>query len=458
MLTGDDDGDVLSLLARGGVSAFVVKVAGAGVVFGTQVLLARLLGVADYGTYTYALAWVYLALLPAKLGQDTAILRFFAELAAEQQWSLLRGYMRWSSWLVLIGSAVVVAGFAVWVAWFRGENEPGLRDVLLWAALLIPVTGLMQLRSAGLRALGRVTAALIPLEILRPLGILIFVGGVAWGLHLAQASAALAMAANLAVTLAILLWQDRALRTRLPDTVVVAGTPAQRREWLVVGLPLMMMSGLHTVLTQTDMLMIGYRLGPEQAGVYAAASRTSLLVVFGVTAVSAIAAPLIARLYREGRTAELKMMTTWALRGILAVALPVSLVLALAGRTVLGLFGAEFVAGYPALLVLIVGRLASAAMGLAGFMMTMTGNERRAAALLAVAVIVNIVLNFVLISWLGIIGAALATALVKLGWNMALTRSIDRRLGIVWWRLLRGDYLAAPPPDTGFGSGRTDDE
>ena len=440
VLTGGD-GDVLSVLARGGMSALAVKVAGAGVVFAVQVVLARLLGVEAYGAYTYALAWAYLAVLPAKLGQDTASLRFVAELAAAEQWGLLRRYLRWSTRLVLGGSLVVAAGFVILVATQRARLDPELRDVLLLAALLVPVAGLMQLRSASLRAVGRISAALAPREIVRPIGILVVVIGVVLAARVAPATAALAMTANIVVTLAILFWLDRAARQTVPDVAVVAAAAGQTRGWLVVGLPLMMMSGLHTLLTQTDVLMIGYRLGPEAAGVYAAASRTSLLVLFGVTAVSAVAAPLIARLYAAGRLTELKVMTTWALRGILLVALPVALVLALSGRAVLGLFGAEFVAGYPALLVLVVGRLLSAAMGLAGFMMTMTGNERQAATSLFVAVIINVALNYVLISWLGIVGAALATALVKLGWNLALTRSINQRLGIVWWQLLRGCYL-----------------
>ncbi len=439
-LTGGE-GDVLSVLARGGMSALAVKVVGAGIVFGVQVALARLLGVESYGVYTYALAWAYLAVLPAKLGQDTASLRFVTELAAAQRWGLLRRYLRWSTRLVLSGSLVVVAGFLIWVATQRAGLDPELRNVLMLAALLVPVAGLMQLRSAGLRAVGRITAALAPREIVRPIGILIVVIGVVWGAGIAPATAELAMTANIVVTLAVLIWLDRAFRKRIPDVAVAAARTGQTRGWLVVGLPLMMMSGLHTLLTQTDVLMIGYRLGPESAGVYAAASRTSLLVLFGVTAVSAVAAPLIARLYAAGRLTELKVMTTWALRGILLVALPVALVLALSGRLVLGLFGTEFVAGYPALVVLVVGRLLSATMGLAGFMMTMTGNERQAATSLFVAVIINVALNYILISWLGIVGAALATALVKLGWNLALTRSINQRLGIVWWRLLCGSYL-----------------
>ena len=349
--------------------------------------------------------------------------------------------MRWSTRLVLGGSLVVAAGFVVLVVTRSARLDPELRDVLLLAALLVPVAGLMQLRSAGLRAIGRITAALAPREIVRPIGILVVVIGVVLVARVAPATAALAMAANIAVTVAILFWLDRAARQTVPAVAIVAASAGQTRGWWVVGLPLMMMSGLHTLLTQTDVLMIGYRLGPESAGVYAAASRTSLLVLFGVTAVSAVAAPLIARLYAAGRLTELKIMTTWALRGILLVALPVALVLALSGRAVLGLFGTEFVAGYPALLVLVVGRLLSAAMGLAGFMMTMTGNERQAATSLFVAVIINVALNYVLISWLGIIGAALATAVVKLGWNLALTRSINQRLGIVWWQLLRGCYL-----------------
>jgi len=42
-----------AILARGALGTFIVKVAGAGLLFGLHVMLARLLGVEQYGIYVY---------------------------------------------------------------------------------------------------------------------------------------------------------------------------------------------------------------------------------------------------------------------------------------------------------------------------------------------------------------------------------------------------------------------
>ena len=68
-----------AILARGASSALVVQVLGIGVAYFAQVVLARLLGDPKaYGDYTVPLIWMYLLVLPAKLGFDTAALRFVA--------------------------------------------------------------------------------------------------------------------------------------------------------------------------------------------------------------------------------------------------------------------------------------------------------------------------------------------------------------------------------------------
>ena len=59
--------------------------------------------------------------------------------------------------------------------------------------------------------------------------------------------------------------------------------------------------------------------------------------------------------------------------------------------------------------------------GAAGFLMTMTGQHREAARIFFAALVLNVILNLVLIPSFGAAGAASATAISKLAWNVALT-------------------------------------
>ncbi|TIM51531.1 MAG: lipopolysaccharide biosynthesis protein, partial [Mesorhizobium sp.] len=72
----------------------------------------------------------------------------------------------------------------------------------------------------------------------------------------------------------------------------------------------------------------------------------------------------------------------------------------------LSLFGAEFVAGYPLLFLLVFGVVARAAVGPCESLLTMSGNQNICAAVYAMTLAFNIGLNLVLIPLFGLWGAA----------------------------------------------------
>ena len=97
------------------------------------------------------------------------------------------------------------------------------------------------------------------------------------------------------------------------------------------------------------------------------------------------------------------------------------------GPFALRLFGPEFAAGYPALLVLARGRLAAVLLGPASDLLLMTGHHRRLGRVNLVFAVLNIALNLALIPWLGAAGAAVATATVTVSWS-AWLYGMARRL------------------------------
>ena len=76
----------------------------------------------------------------------------------------------------------------------------------------------------------------------------------------------------------------------------------------------------------------------------------------------------------------------------------------------LHLFGKSFTAGAPALLILAVGHLVNAATGPTGILLTMTGKQKWEVANTISMVAFNFLLNLVFIPTMGLIGAAIATA------------------------------------------------
>jgi len=186
----------------------------------------------------------------------------------------------------------------------------------------------------------------------------------------------------------------------------------------------------HMVLSQTDVALLGIYSGTTQAGIYAVMVRLSDLVVFGLTAANAIAAPMISEYYHAGRHFELQRTVRLAAYASFAFALLSGIGLILFSGLIIGFFGDEFVAGRTALFILLAGQLVSALTGPVGYLMSMTGHHNRMAMIQGIAAVLNLLLNVVLIPRYGMEGAAMATAVTLILWNVWMLIFVRRCLGI----------------------------
>lgn len=417
------------VLAKGATSSFAVKVLGAAVAFCTQILLARILGVTQYGIYIYALTWISVLALICQLGMNTSILRFVSSYKAKSEWGLLRGIFIRSVQYVLFAS-VAVGVTAAFVVWFLYDRIGREQSITFWIAfLLLPLLSLTGLRSAGLRAFKHVVKAALPDSLFRPM-LIAGLASISYVYFQQNLQATQVMVFNLIGTLAAFyiggLWLIKAMPKQIRHITPVYA----EQEWLKVSLPLFFISGMQLILHQIDILMIGAILDSEQVGIYSVASRITGLVVFGLSAVNSIAAPMISELYSTGRHQELQRTVTLAARGIFVFTLIASMSLAIMGEYVLGFFGDEFVIGYIPLIILLGGQAINAMSGSVGFLMIMTGHHNQAAMIIGGSAILNILMNAIFIPLYGIVGAAISTAATTALWNLMMLAYVWRRMDI----------------------------
>ena len=95
--------------------------------------------------------------------------------------------------------------------------------------------------------------------------------------------------------------------------------------------------------------------------------------------------------------------------------LPILIILFLLPEFLLSFFGAEFTIAKNTLLILLVGQVGNAMSGSVGYILQMTGNEKLFQNILTLALLLNIVLNFLLIPKYGIIGVAIASSMYVFG-------------------------------------------
>ena len=97
-----------------------------------------------------------------------------------------------------------------------------------------------------------------------------------------------------------------------------------------------------------------------------------------------------------------------------------------AGYPLLAIFGPDYVSGYTVLVVLGLGMVAKASVGPAGDLLVVLGHQRANFTVAAMSLALNVVLAVALIPSLGILGAAIGTAVSQAARALAL-RTLARR-------------------------------
>jgi O-antigen/teichoic acid export membrane protein len=186
---------------------------------------------------------------------------------------------------------------------------------------------------------------------------------------------------------------------------------------------------MQILINRTDVLLLGSYYNAQIVGVYSAASKVAMLASLPLMAMNAIIAPDVARLFARRDIEGLCRLTSTATLWVTCASFLMASFLWLFAEDVLGALGDEFTVGADILRIHIAGQLVNAAMGCVGFLMTMTGHERQASAIMAMAALLNVVANYLLIPVYGATGAAWATAGSIALWNIVMTIAVYRNLG-----------------------------
>jgi len=416
---------MVSSFARGVSLTFAIQVAGVCLAYSLNVLLARWMGVTEYGVYTYVFSWAMLLSTPAGLGLNTAVLRFIPEYRAGEKPGLLLGIARQSRRFTL-GAGILIAlvgcGVVALIA------SPAYTVTLMLGLWMVPLIALMYLYQGTSRALRRVVVAFTPPLVMRPL--LLIGGAFALFLVYGHVSSRQVLTVALISLLAIVLFQRLAIRRDLSSEAEDVRPERRSREWLGVAAPLLVSSGFGMLITQTGILMVGTIGSPEEVGLYSAALKTAMLIGFIIVAVNTFTAPMLASLHTQGRLDELQRLLSRAAHMMFWPSLGIALVMLGFSGLLLGLFGEEFIAARAAMAVLIVGQLVAAGAGTVGQLTDLTGYQRQGAWVRGWSALLTVLLSVVLIPYWGILGAAVAATGSLALKNVWLHRLATRNLGL----------------------------
>jgi O-antigen/teichoic acid export membrane protein len=417
-------------VALGGVTAFAIFVVSAGVTACSQLLIARLVGADTYGIYAYVIAWITILAYFSALGFDIALLRFLPAYQTKGAWGLARGVIRYAEQRALaVGILVILAGTSIIWIWSR-HFTPELRNTFLVGFILVPIWALLWIRCSVVRGFGGVALALVPDKIVRDGLLLLLVGLASLGLR-QHADAPLVMMATLVGSTVALGLASVAMRRLRPGVITHSPLEYAAATWRHAAVPLVIITAAEALLNRTGVVLLGWLGETKEAGIYSLAFNISFLVVLPRAAINTLFAPTISSLFTRNDRATLQALVTQSASWTLCAASCIALALAVLAEPILTWFGKDFADGVPALRILLVGQVIAASYGSQLYVMTMTEHERGAAALLILSAAVNVVASIFFISILGLTGAAIATTIALIVWNVAMALFISRHLRLL---------------------------
>ena len=429
--SGDALGD-FSRLVGGSAFIFGCRLTGAVATFFTQVLLARWMGASELGIYVLAFSWCILLSTLSTGGFRIAAIRFIGEGLAGSGPGYIAGFVRRST-QITFGTSLVITSLGILILiLLESVSTFSAATVFMIALFGVPFFALLNLYSGFANALSRFPLSFMPISIFRPL---LFLAGI-YGVWLADQAldASLSMTINLAALILVTVITAVLVRRLLKCEIADADLHYDTGNWVRTAMPLLLV-GLFTGYFPSLMVIIaGPYLPSDQLAIYHVCFRVAMLISFGLVAVDAFTGPEMVKLLRGGDQQALQRAVNRITRLRFWAALLAVILMAAAGRYVLGLFGDEFPAGYSVLLILAVAQLIQAGVGPVTRLVSLSGHQNRSILVFAAAILAAIITVAVFVPLLGPEGAAIATLLVTVLWvfwmRFIVVRTLDIRPSI----------------------------
>ncbi len=395
-----------------------------------KIYVARVLGAEQLGFYALGMTLVGLTQLFGMLGLGGTAARYVAVYNSTGRFEALRGFLTRSAGIVVILNLLFSVGLI-----FSGRflartlyHAPGLGQYIPMFALLGCLGALSVFCGqilGGFKDVAKrtvITSFIGTTLVIILTVVLLALGTGMWGYLTAQII-------NSAVVVVMLVAVARKLT---PPSARFAWRPLPSLDGEIKAFAAAAfgMSALDFLVSQADKILLGLYLNPRLVGVYVLASTLSNFIPMILQSVNQIFAPVIADLHAQSRLDVLQRLFQTLTKWIFALTFPLAWVIIIFAVPLMRIFGPDFVAGWPVLVIGAIGQLVNCGVGSVGYLLLMSGNQRRLIRMQFAMAGISILVNVTLIPTLGIIGAAIAAALVNAAGNLWNLSQVHKALRI----------------------------
>lgn len=201
------------------------------------------------------------------------------------------------------------------------------------------------------------------------------------------------------------------------------------REIFKVSTPMLLSGSFALFMGWSDILMLSFFKSTTEVGIYSASLKLASIAGVTLIAINSIATPKFVEFYASKDFEGLSNTVRSSTKMIFFTTTPILIILILFSKSILGLLGESFKVAYITLIILCVSRFINAISGSVGYIMQMTDQQKTYQNIIFTAFLINLILNYFLIPIYSYTGAAIASGIAMIFWNIALVIIIKKRLG-----------------------------
>ncbi|MBX4212078.1 flippase [Candidatus Pacearchaeota archaeon] len=446
----------LKLLAK---SSFVVLI---GVVLSKllsyiyRIIIARQFGPQEYGLFSLAVAVLGIFITVATFGFNEGIVRYVAIYRANKENKKISYLRYWSLATTAVSS--IIAGILLYV--FADSIALGIfhSSVLIIYlkvfSIALPLSILGNIFLDFLRAYEKIGWYSFIFNILQNV---VKVIAILLLLVISVSSSAIIYSYVLSIV-AILIASYFACKAYLPEIFFKEFPEKNQRkrlraEFLSYSGPMLFFGVVYMAFYWVDSFMLGYFKSPAEVGLYNAALPLAMLLNIVPDLFMQLFFPLITKEYARKNYEVIKELSKQVSKWILMINLPlVIFIIVFPERTILAIWGSEYIKASTALQILTLGTLITALTAVSNRLIYTLGKSRTILTNGIVAWIINIILDIALIprprigsidNSLGINGAAIATLISVSVFSLLFVIEAYKNTGIFPLRRKMINILAA---------------
>jgi O-antigen/teichoic acid export membrane protein len=393
------------------------------------IFLAHIFGAHDLGLYFLGLSVIFFLGVIGNMGLNSAAIRYTALYHARKDLQRLKGITIIASILsfligIILTITVFIFGDVVSIHIF---HKPGLGIILKILSLSLPFECLMRILLGSTQGLKFMTYTAFVESILwigiRFIFTLILMAG--FKMQLDAALWAYVISSSVSAGIALYFASQH-----IPIFDTSISTIVEYKDIMRFSIPTVFSEMVYNLIAQSDVLILGFFVTAMDIGIYAVAIRILTMAQVIFTIFMPVFNPFISELYDKKQFDHLANLLKVITRLNVMISFPIFISIICFPATFLHVFGEGFLKASSCLVILSIARIFTAPSILPNSMITMIGRPELQLVNNVVMLVLVVILNLILTSAYGIVGAATATGFCLLVISVVRIIEVYKLIGI----------------------------